>query len=305
MQQLAITYAESITRKGEIKYFQIPLPGLSKRIIAVESSAFVFDALPIVQPQPPVNPAPVPPPPVNSNCPNPGNASIDPVSSTTAGSTTTQVFRIGAAVNPGFIYSCGVYSVTLSVVAVDGDTADSIATKLAAAVNNTSLVSWNQFGSNTRNFKPAAIANGDTITLTVDSQHSFFASGSGSCSGSVATPPAPALIQYDPLFFISNNDKAGRLSLQSPNATDIFYQCEVICEDKNTGLADFTLVGQPMTDWLRGKTRIAPEVNIQTESPILEAYYKDSLGVYYNQDISYQLNLAIWYEKQQTPNQHS
>ena len=88
------------------------------------------------------------------------------------------------------------------------------------------------------------------------------------------------------------------LSLQSPDATDIFYQCEAFREDKNIGFGDYTMNGEANGEWLRGKKRYATEILIETESPILEAYYKDTWGNYYNKDLSYQLNIIIWYEKQ-------
>ena len=300
MQQIAIVHTEQISRKGEIKYFQIPLPGTVKKIIAVEGSAFQFTeaSLPQSNPNPIVTPNPTPPP-VNNNCPNPGSATIDPVSSITMNDVTTQVFRIGAAVNPGFMYTCGIYSVTISVTAVDGDTPQSIAAKLATEVNNTSLATWNQYGSIAQNYKPTATSDGDELTLNMYYQHQFYASGHGSCTAAPPPPPppGPTLLQYDPLFTIRNNEKAGTLSLQSPDATDIFYQCEAYREDKNISYGDYTLSEEVIGEWLKGKKRIATDVLIQTESPILEAYYKDVWGDYYNKDISYQLNIFIWFEK--------
>src|SRR6266542_3084140 len=207
MEQLAIVHTEQISRKGEIKYFQIPLPGTKKKIVAVEASAFLFTEATQTEITPvPVTPDPPPTTttPAINNCPNPGYATIDTVSSNTVNGITTQVFQIGAAVNPTFIYQCGVYSVVITVTAVDGDTPDSIAAKLATEVNNTSLATWNQWGSNNRNYKPTANANGSQLTLTVDSQHSFFASGQGYCTVAPPPPPPPppppALLQYDPLF---------------------------------------------------------------------------------------------------------
>jgi hypothetical protein len=300
MQQLAIVHTEQISRKGEIKYFQIPMPGTVKKIIAIEGSAFQFTEASLPLPIPVVTPEPTPVLPENNNCPNPGSATIDPISSNTVNGITTQLFQIGAAVNSTFVYSCGVYSVVISVTAVDGDTPESIAAKLATEVNNTSLATWNQFGSNYQNYKPTANANGTQLALTVDSGHSFFASGTGSCTGAPPPPPppGPTLLQYDPLFIINNNEKAGTLALQSPDATDIFYQCEAYRQDNNIGYGDYTLTGEMIGEWLKGKKRFATEVSIQTESPILEAYYKDLWGEYYNKDISYQLNIIIWYEKQ-------
>ena len=250
MQQLAIVHTEGISRRGEIKYFQIPLPGTVKKIIAIEASAFQFTeaSLPEADPNPVVPPAPAPPQPapVNNNCPNPGSATIDPVSSITMNDVTTQVFRIGAAVNPGFEYTCGIYSVVISVTAVDGDTPQTIAAKLATEVNNTSFATWNQYGNIAQIYKPEATSYGDELTLNMYYQYQFYASGHGSCTGAPPPPPppppGPTLLQYDPLFITKNNEKAGRLALQSPDATDIFYQCEVYREDKNIGYGDYTLM---------------------------------------------------------------
>lgn len=306
-QQRVILHSEQVSRKGEIKYFQIPLLGTGIKIIGVETSAFLFSDVPQIDtvPTPPApNPTPTPtpePPPVINKCPNPGTASIDAVSSNTANGITTQVFRIGVAVNPTFVYSCGVYSVVISVTAVDGDTPATIAAKLAIDVNNTSLATWNQYGSNNRNYKPTANANGDLLTLTTDSQHSFFASGTGSCQAAPPPPPppppAPTLLAYDPLFMIVQNERAGTLSLQSPDVTDIFLQCEAWRQDKNINYGDFSYEGQMQGEWLKGRKRISADVSITTASPILEAYYKDSWGLYYNKDVSYGLNIFIWYEK--------
>jgi hypothetical protein len=117
----------------------------------------------------------------------------------------------------------------------------------------------------------------------------------------VQTPPppitSPALLQYDPLFFINNNEKVGNLSLQSPDATDIFLQCEVYREDKNINWGDYSYPQSMVGEWLKGRKRIATDVSITTSSPILEAYYKDCWGEYYGKDITYGLNIFIWFEK--------
>lgn len=303
-QQRVILHSEQISRRGEIKYFQIPLQGTAIRIIAVEASAFLFSNIPLPAPAP-SEPAPAPEPAPStqaSNCPNPGRATIDPVSDSVAGTVRTQVFRIGAAVNPTFQYSCGVYSYVVTVVAVDGDSPASIAAEMATEVNNTSLATWSQYGSNNHNYKPTAQANGDLLTLTTDYQHSFFASGTGECSAAPPPPPPPPppqepkLLAFDPLFAIVRNERAGVLSLQSPDATDIFYQCDAWRADRNINFADFTFLDDLQGEWLKGRNRIAPEVSITTASPILEAYYKDSWGVYYERDIQYGLNIFIWFE---------
>lgn len=293
-QQKVILHSEQISRKGEIKYFQIPLQGTAIKIIAVETSAFLFTNVPATQPTPMLDPNPPAPIPVPNNCPNPGTASIDLYSDTTDSTTHEQVFKVGDAVNPGFVYSCGVYSVVLTVTAVDGDTPGTIAGKLAAAVNNTTLAEWNQYRSNNQNYKPSALTSGALITLLTDRQHSFFASASGSCQ---AAPQAPQLAQYDPLFTIVQNERAGVLSLQSPDVTDIFLQCEAWRTDNNTNYGDYSFPGELQGEWLKGRKRIATDVSLTTASPILEAYYKDSWGLYHGKDVSYGLNIFLWFEK--------
>ena len=42
MQQEVIVHIEQISRRGELKYFQIPLPGTAKKIIAIETSAVLL-----------------------------------------------------------------------------------------------------------------------------------------------------------------------------------------------------------------------------------------------------------------------
>lgn len=104
-------------------------------------------------------------------------------------------------------------------------------------------------------------------------------------------------MQYDPLFRIVQNERAGVLSLQSPDVTDIFMQCEAWRMDNNVGYGEYTLAGES-GEWLRGRKRLAPEVAITTASPILEAYYKDSWGLYHGKDLNYGLNIFIWFEKE-------
>src|SRR6185369_7775327 len=94
MQELAVVHIEPISRKGEIKYFQIPLPGTIKNIIAVEASCMLFTTVqPKVQ-EPLTNTSNNNNnnsnnnnnnnlPSVN-NCPNPGSATIDPINETVA-----------------------------------------------------------------------------------------------------------------------------------------------------------------------------------------------------------------------------
>ena len=304
MQQRVILHSEQVKRKGEIRYFQSPLQGTAIRIIAVEASAFLFSQAPpeVIAAPPVIEPVPAPAPqPSTGDCPNPGKAELTPVSNTVAGGVRTQSFIVGPAVNPGFQYQVGVYSVVITVVAEAGDTPATVAAKLAQAVNNTSLSEWNQYGSNTQNYKPIGSAGGDNVTVTTDSQHTFFGSGTGECPTVPPPPPpppsGPRLLEFDPLFRIVRSERAGVLSLQSPDATDIFYQCDAWRRDANTGYGDFSFSGEESREWTGGRKRLAPEVQITTASPILEAYYKDSWGAYYGRDLEYGLNIFVWFEE--------
>ncbi|RYY91022.1 MAG: hypothetical protein EOO15_00330 [Chitinophagaceae bacterium] len=106
----------------------------------------------------------------------------------------------------------------------------------------------------------------------------------------------PALPAYDPLFLVGVSDKAGLLSLQSPDASDIFLQMEVFSTDLNSGLGDFSFVGEGPKEWLRGRKRYPVNLNVATRSPILEGYYRDQWMPEGGPDINYLLNLIIWYE---------
>lgn len=134
-----------------------------------------------------------------SSCPNPGTASMASVSNAVSGSVRTQVFRINAPVNPGFVYGVGTYSVLVTVVAVDGDTKETINAKLIAQINSTPLSFWNQYGSNNNNYKPIANSvSADSFAVTCDSQHSFISYVSGSCSAPTPVPePAPTPVPTD------------------------------------------------------------------------------------------------------------
>jgi hypothetical protein len=142
-----------------------------------------------------------PPPPAQapaqsapSTCPGPASMVVGP--SQTSGQTFIQNFTIGPNVWVGYTFQVGVYSYTVQIVALSGDTPNSIAQRLANAVNNTSLATWKQSGSDNLNFKPTATANGNTVTTVVDAQHSFYGDAYGVCPAQqpqiTPAPPAPA-----------------------------------------------------------------------------------------------------------------
>lgn len=97
--------------------------------------------------------------------------------STGPGGIRTQKFQVGSDVMSGNKFQIGVYSVVLTVTAVQGDTPTSIAQKLANLVNSTTSSQWNQFGTapiGQNGFPPNASSSGSTVTINLNYQNSFF-----------------------------------------------------------------------------------------------------------------------------------
>lgn len=284
-----ILHAEQISRRGETKYFQIPLHGTPIKIIAVEASAVLLSPPGSVDPllagqatgQFAQESGGLP-----DRCPNPGTASLLEISSTVENGAGVHTLQVGAAVNPTFEYSVQAYGHNVLVTADFGDTPETIAQKLAQAINDTQLSQWNLYGNNYQSYKPTASASSNLLTVTTDAQHYVLPEATGSCASAA----------YSTLFTIVQNEKAGVLSLQSPDKTDIFFACEAWGSDKNTRYGDYTAYHMMEGEWMQGKKRIATEVSITTASPILEAYYRDTWGMYYGRDISYGISVFVWYE---------
>lgn len=92
------------------------------------------------------------------------------------GSLQTQRFQVGGTITAGNIFTSCCYGYCVIVTAVSGDTATSITSKLAAAINATTRAQWDIFGSvppvGTNGFPPVAtIVNGTlVITFTNDAR---------------------------------------------------------------------------------------------------------------------------------------
>lgn len=101
-------------------------------------------------------------------------------SNTGAGGTRTQIFTIGPTVTSGNRYTLTVYSHIVEVVANVGDTAGSIAVKLANAINATTESQWNDMGSapvtGTVGFPPTASASGVQVIVVLNYSNQFSAS---------------------------------------------------------------------------------------------------------------------------------
>lgn len=92
------------------------------------------------------------------------------------GGTRTQVFQVGNSVSAGNRFNLTVYSYTNTVVAVQGDTPQSIATKLRNAINNTTNAQWNSQGSaptGANGFPPSATSSGANVTIQLNFQNQF------------------------------------------------------------------------------------------------------------------------------------
>jgi len=89
------------------------------------------------------------------------------------------MFTIGESIVAEDIFSVAVYSHSVSVTAVSGDTPLSIANKLRDAVNATTAVQWNDRGSapasGTPGFKPTAAVVGATLIIALNYQNQFAA----------------------------------------------------------------------------------------------------------------------------------
>ncbi len=113
-----------------------------------------------------------------------------------SGNRRNEVFQVGPVVDVGFVYELMVYSHGVIVKAVAGDSPNSIAQKMAAAVNATTATQWNDQGSapaaGTPGFKPTATYSGNTISAILNVQNSFAAWGTG-CNNTSPPPPPPPI----------------------------------------------------------------------------------------------------------------
>lgn len=91
--------------------------------------------------------------------------------------TRTQVFEVGPNVTAGNKFYVMVYSHLVQVVAVNGDTPQTIATKLRDAVNATTTPQWNEWGSapaaGTPGYPPTATSNNNQLTIVLNYGNQF------------------------------------------------------------------------------------------------------------------------------------
>lgn len=86
----------------------------------------------------------------------------------------------------------------------------------------------------------------------------------------------------------------GEFKLQSCEEANWFYSTNVYANDNNLGFGDFSSTGFPINDFSHGAMRLEEEVKVDTQSTIIQAWYKDSLGESLKQNINYEISIYVW-----------
>jgi len=109
----------------------------------------------------------------------------------------------------------------------------------------------------------------------------------------VVVEPGPDDGGHTPTFF-KRNQLIGELKLQSCEEANWFYSADVLANDVNLGLADFSKAGFPVNDFSHGNKRTEEIVKIDAESTIIQGWYLDALGKSVNADLKYEVNVYVW-----------
>ncbi len=94
--------------------------------------------------------------------------------------------------------------------------------------------------------------------------------------------------------FFKRNELIGELKLQSCEEANWFYSADVLANDVNLGLGDFSQSGFPVNDFSHGNKRTEEIVKIDAESTIIQGWYLDVLGKTKNRDIKYEVKVYVW-----------
>lgn len=99
-----------------------------------------------------------------------------------------------------------------------------------------------------------------------------------------------------PIFFFRRNYIAGEFRLQGCEGSNMFYVKDVMVNDANLGFGDFAQ-GFYMREkaWTHGYNRFEEEVLVDENCPVLFGTFKDRFGEIWGGDISYQVNVYVWY----------
>jgi hypothetical protein len=86
----------------------------------------------------------------------------------------------------------------------------------------------------------------------------------------------------------------GELKLQSCEEANWFYSADVLANDINLSLADFSQSGFPVNDFSHGNKRTEEIVKVDVESTIVQGWYLDAFGKSKNADIKYEVTVYVW-----------
>jgi hypothetical protein len=88
----------------------------------------------------------------------------------------------------------------------------------------------------------------------------------------------------------------GEIRIQSCGRSNLFFTGEVCFNDLNMGFADFTQTGEWISSqWTKGLKKEEDVVMVDECCAVLQGNYKDIIGTLANTDLTYTVNVYMWY----------
>lgn len=104
-------------------------------------------------------------------------------------------------------------------------------------------------------------------------------------------------------YFFKRSHFLGEARLQSCGKANLFYSADIFLNDRNLGYGDFSQV--PATwharAWSTGYQREEDKVYVGEGCPVIRGYYKDRRGEILDSDLTYSVNLYLWYATEDEP----
>lgn len=111
----------------------------------------------------------------------------------------------------------------------------------------------------------------------------------------------PAGVPGDAIWNLNANPLAGRLTLQSMEKANIFFQDYLWVLLYNDGISDLDKMDS--MDAFSVYTNKEPKaVNVPCNTTIINALYKDALGVTFDSDFVYRVKVTLWTEYDENEN---
>lgn len=105
--------------------------------------------------------------------------------------------------------------------------------------------------------------------------------------------PAPSEVKQTPF---KRNQLVGELKLQSCEEANVFYAGELRI-DNNMAYGDYTRNTQWIPEVFTHQMQTFEDVVItNADSTVINGMYKDNIGLKNNKDVSYLLNVYLWYQ---------